>query len=75
MDVADRISADEVAYHERVLTAYKTAKAAWDSWGAHLVTKYGISLGDEITEDGRIVRGTPPATNTLPAVMANGQMG
>jgi len=32
------------------------AKGAYYAWGAHLMEAYAMSEGDEVTEDGEIVR-------------------
>lgn len=60
----ERLSADEVAYHRRIVTDLKQARerlthanAAYQSWAAFLVDRYGLQGGDAVAEDGTIRRG------------------
>jgi hypothetical protein len=58
-----RISADERAYHRKVLEASRQAQAILQSWMAHLSEVYGLTQGDRIGPDGEILPG--PAHDTM----------
>jgi hypothetical protein len=52
----ERISEDDLSYHRQIVAQIAQALAARDSWASHLSGKYGLREGDQVAEDGRIVR-------------------
>lgn len=64
----ERISADEMVYHTKIVERAKWAQqaqaeikaieAAFRSWGEHLHAKYDLALGDGVDENGIITRAT-----------------
>ena len=57
------ISADDLAYHQRVISTLKTRQAelqaaelVLQNWAGHLVEKYKLTEADSIQEDGSIRR-------------------
>jgi hypothetical protein len=62
----ERITADELAYHERLVERVKWAQqaqveistidGAFRSWGEHLHAKYKLGEGDGVDESGVITR-------------------
>lgn len=58
-DELERISTDEMAYHNSVLGNARAAQAAFSSWAQHLANKYRIGDHDRINEDGTISRNVP----------------
>lgn len=55
----ERLTPDELTYHNRVMSELRAAQAAWDSWSKHLVAKYELTQGDGINEKGEVVRAKP----------------
>jgi hypothetical protein len=63
----ETISPDEIAYHRQITADLRAAQAAWESWGRFLAAKYGLALGESITEQGVILRHVePPPTSDTP---------
>lgn len=58
-DQVERISTDEMAYHNQVLNTARAAQAAFQSWASFLANKYKIGQNDRINEDGTISRNVP----------------
>jgi len=54
--LADRITADELSYHQSVLSALSQAQIAVESWGKHLTAKYELGPKDQVSIDGAIKR-------------------
>lgn len=54
--MTERLSDDELAYHQELIERVKAAQAAWNSWAAWLARKYAIGEHDAITEQGEISR-------------------
>lgn len=54
--MGERLSDDEIAYHQTALNDLRSAQAAWQSWAGHLHRKYALQPGDEITADGLVLR-------------------
>ena len=50
------ITADELAYQATVFADVRAAQVALTSWSRHLAAKYQLQQGDNITEDGKILR-------------------
>lgn len=55
----DKITADEMAYHMRLLAQIKEAQSVWSSWSRHLAEKYELGPRDALLEDGSIKRAAP----------------
>ena len=52
----DRISADELAYHQAIQLQVMVTNAIVNHWSQHLSRKYVLGPQDRIAEDGVIVR-------------------
>lgn len=68
-DAPEQISADELAYLQSVQQQLQaaqeqvqTAQAAWQSFSAYLVQKYGLTPSDGLRPDGAIVRDVEATT-------------
>lgn len=60
-ETPERLSADELAYHQFVLNEYRARQSALDSWMFFLANKHRLAPTDRIQEDGTICREPPPA--------------
>jgi hypothetical protein len=58
--VSDHLSADEMAYHARLVDQRRALDAVWASWGQHLAEKYDLGPQDGIDEHGAVMRGSAP---------------
>jgi hypothetical protein len=54
--MAEKMSDDELAYHQSLLAQLRMSQAAWSSWSAQLAQKYQLREKDSITEQGAVVR-------------------
>ena len=54
--MTDRISSDEVAYHQRLVAMRRAWEQAWGPWARHLAEKYELAAGDDIDEAGVVHR-------------------
>jgi hypothetical protein len=52
----ERLTAEELAYHQIVVAQTRAAQAVWQSWSNHLAQRYGLEPDDSISEDGLILR-------------------
>ena len=57
--MTEALTADELAYHQRLVAQVREAQAAWTSWSRHLSEKYRLGQRDALLEDGSIVRAAP----------------
>lgn len=60
----ERLSEDEMAFHDKVISDLKSAQAAWAAWSSHISMKYRLRPGEGIGEDGTVHRASedsPPS--------------
>lgn len=51
-----RLSADDFAYHARLLAQIQAAQIALSSWEAHVIQRYALGPSDVVEQDGTITR-------------------